>query len=204
MSYNRDNYPYRIFTLRRIVTGQPSTEPVTIDEMRRQARVYTGEQDPLLSRIIRASREVAERLMEISLINRNIIGYQSDFQTVTYFPNPPLFEFTQITYLDQNGIRQTVDPSVYYVDSIQKPAAIWLRENQQWPIHNREPDNIQLEYVAGYGPSNTDIPFDIAQALLAIGVHMYDSPGAADPAGGSGEFMAIYRNILSNHRMYVG
>lgn len=65
-----------------------------------------------------------------------------------------------------NDILTTVDTSVYYATEEFDFSALALVDGQSWPtdIDNRR-QAVVIEFVAGYGAANTDVPGDIKTAI---------------------------------------
>jgi uncharacterized phiE125 gp8 family phage protein len=94
-------------------------------------------------------------------------------------PMPRLISVTSITYLDNSGTLQTLDPSQYTVDAASQPARIVPSVNLTWPTTDYYiPGSVKVTYVAGsYGDGvNKDIcPLSIKQAILLLVGHLYEN-----------------------------
>jgi hypothetical protein len=65
---------------------------------------------------------------------------------------PPLQAVTSITYVDGSGNLQTVDPSVYNVDTSTEPGRVAPAYAQIWPIVRMQLASVKCYFTAGYGP----------------------------------------------------
>ena len=124
------------------------------------------------------------------------VGYTYEFKSEVYFragqiliPGPPLQTIDSLTYLDENGVQQTLDPSLYQVDSINEPARVAPAANQMWPLTQisvRAPilNAVQIGFTAGYGDATDDggktslpptFPTGIVQAIRLLIGHWYEN-----------------------------
>lgn len=78
-------------------------------------------------------------------------------------PRPPLISVESITYLDSDGVMQTLSPSTYVVSTAGAPAMISLAPGYSWPIALVRHDSIVISFTAG-DPAN--ISPRIRDALL--------------------------------------
>lgn len=119
------------------------------------------------------------------------VGYTYRFQSEVYFragaiivPRPPLQSVDFIKYLDQNNVVQTLDPSLYVVDTANEPGRIVPAPNSNWPltmISTRAPviNAVQVQFKAGYGSAANSVPKVAKQALKLLVAHWYDNRSAA-------------------------
>jgi hypothetical protein len=73
-------------------------------------------------------------------------------------PLPPLQSVTSIKYLDTTGALQTLDPTLYIVDTSVEPAKIVPAVGQCWPDVQCQPGAVKIRFVAGYAPTSTGSP----------------------------------------------
>lgn len=94
-------------------------------------------------------------------------------------PFPPLIEVTGLTYLDVDGVEQTLDTADWSNDS----ESVWLSRNWRFPALAKQPDPIRLRYRAGYnGVAVKDggtgpVPAQVKQAII-LSVQHIQSLGA--------------------------
>lgn len=87
---------------------------------------------------------------------------------------PPIVSISGITYLDQNNVRQTLDPATYLLS---QPRTLYPVYNAFWPSASVQPDSVQITYVAGY--ASGQVPAPILQAIV-LGVAKLKSMGRSD------------------------
>lgn len=78
---------------------------------------------------------------------------------------------TSVKYFDTAGVEQTVDPSVYSVDTASTPGRVLLAPNQSWPGFQHRWDAVKVRYVVGW--SAEEMPPALKQALLLLVSQMW-------------------------------
>ena len=135
------------------VTTPPSTEPITLTEAKLQCRVEADmtDDDSLITSLVKTAREYCENVQNRSYITQTIKLTLDDFPDVIYVPRPPLISVTSIKYIDVNGVQQTLNSSVYKVDTESEPARIVPAFNQCWPAIRGDINSVEVIVQAGYG-----------------------------------------------------
>jgi uncharacterized phiE125 gp8 family phage protein len=187
-------------------TVAPTVEPVTLDEAKDQCRVDNDNDNAYIETLITAARIHVEKQTNRALLLQTwrmsldrFPGYQpwnlgSPFAPVVgrqfstsyvcgrymqpplLLPKPPLIEVASIKYYDINGSQQTLDPSLYIVNSDGEPATIYPIPFTWWPatIWGR-PDAVQVTFTAGYGESAEDVPENLKLAEKGLIAHWYEN-----------------------------
>lgn len=147
--------------------------------------------DPLLLLLIASARAHAEQELRRYLVTQTIDAFYdhfprparymdhhgmdsraADYTTGAGFHShryeirlPPLQSVSSITYIDQNGVLQTLDPATYIVDAKSQPARITPAFGQIWPATQWQANAITIRFVAGYGAAAA-VPACIRQWML--------------------------------------
>ena len=160
----------------RVVTP-PSVEPVSVAEVKAQARVDLADEDTLIEGYIRAARETLERLLWRAFITQTLEltldGWPEGSEI--RLPRPPLQSVTAVRYTTEDGTLKTLDPALYVVDAASEPGRVVLKRGKSWPSETLVPAaGVKVEYVAGYGDQASDVPEPIRQAILLLAAHWYE------------------------------
>ena len=155
------------------ITIPPSTSPISIAEVKSNSNIFHNDDDVLIQGYIDAAVEYVEKYCGIALIERAGNIYIDCFTDVIYSPIHPLKDVSAINYIDQNGVTQTVNSSIYKVDYKSNPSKISLKANQSWPDTANELNAVIIESEIGYGNAS-EVPNAIKQALLLIVDHWYE------------------------------
>jgi uncharacterized phiE125 gp8 family phage protein len=150
-----------------VLVTPPASEPVTLEEAKLHLRVDVLDDDALISALISAARQHAEMIT------------QRQFVTATWklvldaFPGPsligvpagvsfslpghaillnksPVQSVTSIKYLDMSGVKQTMPPTDYVVDTSTEPARITPVFGKIWPISLPQIGSVEITFIAGY------------------------------------------------------
>jgi uncharacterized phiE125 gp8 family phage protein len=158
----------------------PAAEPVTLEEAKNHLRVDTAEDNALISSLITAARDLAERATRRAFITQT---WQMFFDSVTAefeIPKPPLKSVESIKVLDEDGNETTVDSSYYDVDKAENsPGRVKLKSGCCWPTHRGFASFI-VEFKAGYGDSGSDVPELLKKGILQLIGHLYDNRGSLE------------------------
>ncbi|WP_454737597.1 head-tail connector protein [Cupriavidus necator] len=188
-----------------ILVHAPAGEPIDLAEAKLHLRVTDDSQDVRIRGMLAGARQAAEvktrqQLLHARyqyLIDRFPSGFGAPCAGVVsippnaiVLPHAPVIDVVQIEYLDMNGTLQTLDPSVYTVQSALMPALITPRFGEVWPVPLPEVGAVRVTYNAGYAspiavvaPSSGTLRISgpVAYAVGAM-VQFYNSGGAL-PAG---------------------
>ena len=163
-----------------VVTVPPATEPLTLTEVKAHLRVDGADSDTLLTAQIQAAREHAETYLNRALITQTVQARYDYFTEDMYVPKPNLQSVTSVKYIDTNGVEQTLNATLYKVDTFSVPGRIVPAYGEIWPSVRNEINAITIEYVAGYADADA-VPQAIKQALLLHIGHMFENREEATP-----------------------
>lgn len=169
----------------------PATELVTIAEARQQARSDSDtDLDTELTRLITVARNHTEKYCGIRIGAQTIVAKCDSFDDLARLPDAPVTSITSITYVDTDGVTQTLATSVYELRADDLDAAVVLKFNQSWPAI-QPGSRITLTSVVGYA---TAPPAVHHAMLLHIADHFADHEMVV--VNGFTTFDAL----LANHR----
>ncbi|MFO0863539.1 MAG: phage head-tail connector protein [Gemmataceae bacterium] len=154
-------------------TQSPVAEPLTVDEAKAQCRVENDVEDAQFSEWITAARERAEAITGQSFIT------QTHVLTLDFWPDEillahgPIQAISSITYLDNDGERQTWVEDEYRLVNKKQPPRIVPAVNCDWPNAAVADGSIEVTFIAGYGLAGTDVPAGIKAAMKLMIAHWY-------------------------------
>lgn len=129
--------------------------------------------DPLLSALIASARQQAEQRTGRALVTQSLEctldEFPDDGDDSIELPYPQLRSVETVTYLDTDGVRQTLDSGDYQVVTDELIGRILPAYGKAWPSHREQPGSVVINYTAGYGAASA-VPQGIKTwMLLAIG-----------------------------------
>lgn len=128
--------------------------------------------DPYLTALIQAARQFAEQELNRKLITQTLDAYFDEFPDE--FSLFPLQSVTSITYVDLDGVTQTLAATEYSVDKYSVPARITLAYGKSWPSVRDQANAVTVRFVAGYGDA-ADVPAGIRQWMLMRIATLYEN-----------------------------
>lgn len=163
----------------RTLQTAPAKEPITLADAKEHLGVYHDAHDTRIARNLTTARQYVEIASE-----RRFITQTWDFKRYGFWgsaivpiPYPPLQSLT-ITYLDSDGVSQTVDSSNYTVDTDSTPGRLYLSETGTWPTTQGVENDVTVRAVVGYGDDPDDVDARVRDCILMLLYAMYeqDSP----------------------------
>ena len=167
-----------------LVTG-PTTEPITLAEVKTHLRVTQDLDDSLLTASIKAARQEFEEYTERQILAAtwrlylpDFPGYDSGYyrrrSNVLYLPNPPLVSVDSVKYLDADGVEQTWADTEYDTVTPSGPYARqgWIRPKPfgSWPVSfGGIEDAVRIEFEAG--TAEADAGVKLALLKMVGGLH---------------------------------
>ena len=157
----------------RIVTA-PAIEPVTVAEVKLDARIDVADLDATLTLLITGARRVAEDRTGRSLIT------QTWELVLDAFPSAgievgklPIQSITSVKYYDSDGVLQTLSSANYVLDTDTLPGWILPAYGVSWPATHAVSNAVIIRFVTGYGAAASDVPAEIklwirAQVVASI------------------------------------
>jgi uncharacterized phiE125 gp8 family phage protein len=157
----------------------PTTEPVTLTEIKEYLRVDGNDFDNVLNSLIIAAREYCEVFQNRSFVTQTWEMILDGFPKMPLeLPRPPLQSVVSITYKDKDGIESTIDPADYIVDQYSEPGRVMFASGKSWPAVDLQPINgVKIRFTSGYGDSGS-VPEAVKQAIKIYVAHRYENPDA--------------------------
>ena len=159
-----------------VVSVEPTSEPVTIAEARRQCDLDDNYFDEQLQQLIKAARRKVEQDTRRALITQTRVLRRSSFpsSSAVELPRDPVASISSVTYVDTGGSTATLSSSVYSLDAHHTPSLVQLDYNETWPSVRGHRNDVVITYVAGYG-SESSVPETAKQAVLLLVRHWFDN-----------------------------
>lgn len=155
------SYPSRLA----VRTGAPAVEPVSLAEAKLYLRVEHSADDDLITDIIFAARNAAEKYTRKSFITQIWkLAFDDNVSADVAIPYGPVQSITSVTSIARDGTTTEVDDAIYFLNT----AKDTLCFDQEVTGHQ-----VEIVYLSGYGDA-TAVPADIKQALLMHIASLYD------------------------------
>jgi len=157
----------------RLVTA-PSTEPLTLTEVKTYLRVDDTVENDLITSLITVARQAVEGRTWMPLISQTW-AMQFDYDELNLLVwnvnKAPLISVSSVTYYDSNNDLQTLAATEYEYDIYGSPARFRLKSV---PTCYDRMNTLQLNFVCGYANAAA-VPTPIKQAMYMIIGHLYEN-----------------------------
>lgn len=178
------------------VTTAPTTEPITVAELKMFARIDGSDEDTLLESFIEAARMAAERYLNRALIEQTVT-LKMDFWPgeIIELPRPPLISITSVSTLDEDDTATAYDSDYYYAITTGIKGKIILKQGVTAPQNTeRDYGGFQIVYKVGYGDEATDVPGMIREGIKLWATDIYENRVVRnEPPPEARTFFDVYR-----------
>ncbi|MEL6375055.1 MAG: head-tail connector protein [Pseudomonadota bacterium] len=184
----------------------PAAQPVTLDEAKRQLRVFSTAEDAFIGGLIAVATQHLEG--RSGMLGRALMTQTWDVRFDCFprrhrgrieLPMPPLQSVTWIKYLDEAGTEVTLPAERYQVDAQHMIGRVRPAYGETWPVTLNDEGAVRIRFVAGYGDADA-VPMPIKQAILLLVGHWWINREAV----GDARAQALTVEALTNpYRMPV-
>jgi uncharacterized phiE125 gp8 family phage protein len=146
-------------------------------------------QDAMLLAFLLAARIAVESATRRTLITTEYQMFYEQFRAYWdgidllsyYLPfmelrKPPIQRVESITYVDIDGATQTLDSSLYQVDTSYIMGRIVPASGAVWPAVTVQPQCVTITYLAGYGNTAASVPQPLVEAIYSLACDIYEHP----------------------------
>jgi len=156
----------------------PTSEPVTLEELKAYARIDTTAEDAVLETYLTAARAGAEQYLNRALMPQTIVLLADSWPEdgVLPLPRPPLISVTSIAEVDEDGTETVYDADDYQVVTGVEPGYCLLKLDSTPPPlgEPRLRHSIKAAYQAGYANA-VAVPAMIRTGILALATAIYEN-----------------------------
>lgn len=155
-------------TPRRLV--QPAHEPLSLEEVKLFLRIEHSAEDALLTTLLKAAREAAEHLLNISCITQTW-----QHQLTTAGCNTVILPYGPVASVSVVEVREREDADW----SMLSPTHYTLRNHRlHIPSTALSLPELKITYVAGLASNASDVPASIRYALMQHVAVLYEARGS--------------------------
>jgi uncharacterized phiE125 gp8 family phage protein len=176
-----------------IVSG---SGPLTRAVLKEHLGVTHTRHDDMIDQLQLAATLFCEQWHNRIYVTREVVEVFDRFPAVFRPRRGPLVSVTSIGYVDTDGNDQTVNSSVYDVDTTTEPGRIARAYGQSWPTPRSQIAAVTLTYDAGYGQA-ADVPDTVKAAIKLMVAYLYEHREASGT-----DLPGPVRNLLGPSRMF--
>ncbi len=165
---------------------------VDLADMKAYLKVDSTADDDLITSLIEAATDLAERYTRREFLNKTFTMYLDFFPYYKQYGNTIATLFNNYTILVKrsklqsitdikyysNDILETLDSSLYDFTEDNDYSRIYLIDcDSVYPCVDCRKQAIEIEFIAGYGDDNTSLPEALKTAIKIIVAYMYENRG---------------------------
>jgi uncharacterized phiE125 gp8 family phage protein len=132
--------------------SQPTGLVLSVEDVKEQTEVEIGDltREALLERYIRAATELIESRTSRFLLPISLELKLQGWTDPLCIPAAPIRSITELVYLDELHVEQTVDAADYVFQRTHYGGALHFDENYTLPTLSSRPDRVTVRFMAGY------------------------------------------------------
>lgn len=159
-----------------LITG-PAVEPVPLAEMKAWLRLDGTDEDGLVSALTTAARLLVEASVGRFLITQvwRVVRDVWPADGLVRAPYGPLAGLQMARIFDAQGAAQTLSADLFAVETAHEPGRLRVVGSPPAPGRGRE--GIALDLILGYGPTPSDVPEVLRQAVRLLVAHWFENRG---------------------------
>lgn len=156
-------------------TATTYTDNIADASLGAQAPTANTTGDPEITALIKTARHAAEGYTRRALVTQTWDLKLDRFPGWTlHIPKPTLQSISSITYIDTDGVTQTLAADQYHVDTFSAPARITPAFGLVWPNTRYQNNAVTVRFVAGYGLAAA-VPDGIKAWMILRIKHLFDN-----------------------------
>lgn len=184
-----------------VIVTPPVLEPVTTAEVGSQLAIGGTDHTARVQRLISLAREYVENYTGRALITQTWDYFADSFPKKIVLPKSPLQSVTTLKYTDTDGTQQTLDPSMYTVNTNADSGYIIPAYNEDWPDTRDVPDALEIRIVCGYGLTSTTVPDVYRHAMLLLIGNWFENTEETQPFSNNRIAFGV-NALLDQHRVW--
>lgn len=167
--------------LRPILISPPVEDVVTLASLKQHLRIDHTDEDVLLEAMLASAIESLDGPagdLNIAMVTQSWKVHLSCWPDIIRLPLHPVSAITSIKFRDTNNAQQTWPSSNYTLHSDALGSFIRYGYNVQPPsLYIDRLDNVEVEFVAGYGGAD-QVPAPLKAAILLLAADLYENRGS--------------------------
>jgi uncharacterized phiE125 gp8 family phage protein len=151
----------------------PGALAVSMEAARRQARASGTALDNEITGKVQGFTEEAEYETNRAFVNQTWEEALDAFPVglrggpgAIQLTKSPVVSVLSVKFYDAAGVLRALSPEDYLVDAKSEPGYIVPAPGKAWPATTARINAVEVQYVAGFGPSTDDVPAAIKQYIL--------------------------------------
>ena len=133
--------------------------------------------DPYLKILVKAIEDFGENFTKRAFTQKTYRSYRDFWAPTFLLERSPFVEIDSVKFSDENNVEQTVANSNYYTNFSAFYTNLIFENAFNFPTLSDRVQSIRVDFIAGYGVDNEDIPEDLKMAMLNHLAELYSNRG---------------------------
>jgi uncharacterized phiE125 gp8 family phage protein len=158
-----------------LLVTPPALEPVSLAEAKAHLRLTGTDDDDFVSALIVAARLQVETAIRRVLVDQTWRILRDDWPRdgLVDLPIGPIRSVLEVIVYDADGAPVTLSPTAWALDAASTPARLKLLGTG--PTPGRPLNGIEIDVVAGFGPSGLEVPQPLRLAISMLVARWYEN-----------------------------
>lgn len=187
-----------------ILLSRAAVLPVSLAEVKSHLNIdstFTAD-DALLTALISVAIDAFDHYTHQTLISSSFLTKRDCFERCTILKRAPLVTITNLTYIDLDGVSQTVAVDEYKAVDDYPFGRMYLTDE----FTNKEvagyPSQISITFSAGMFDDADDVYVDIKQGLLQLIALLYNVRGDCPAEGLVDQLPGLVKQLWNKYRIF--
>ncbi len=166
-----------------VLIAAPVVEPVSVADMKARLSIDHDLADALLGTLVAAARAAVERLARRPMTSQTwrVIRDAVPADGILRLPIAPVQTVSAVRVADAAGVKADWPGEQLLADLSSEPARLLFTGPR--PVPGVPVGGVEIDVVAGYGPTSEAVPAPLRQAVALLAAHWYVHRGE-EPGGG--------------------
>ena len=190
-----------------IQTSSDTVLPLSLEDAKIHLKIEDDDtDDDYITALIFSAGQFIEKYISQELITKTFKTYRDCFEDM-FLHRRKVASIESIKYYVDNVLTTVLASRYSFTDENYKWSEIYLVESTDyWPTDSDiRPQAVEIIFTAGFGTADTDIPYDIKQAIQMIVAFLYENRGDCSDASLNNSFnngiLVSAKYILDKYRM---
>lgn len=167
--------------------GVPGPLPVSLPELKAEARIATSEEDALLAGYVRSATDLCERYTGLLLISRTVEELIAAATGWTRLGASPVRQIDAVAAIGVDGTEAMLGTADYGID-IDAAGEGWVRLTSARPERR-----LKVSYIAGLASEPNGIPEPLRLGIGRLALHCFTRREDAEPGLPPAAVTALWR-----------
>lgn len=183
------------------VVTKPAADIITVADLKARLRIDGTAEDALLASLLAGAvaRIDGPQGLGVAMMEQTWRLTLDCFPATIRLPGAPIKSVSTITYMDTDGVEQTLDAADYRADFGREPVRVEPAYGSAWPATRDVVGAVKIDYLLGEANA-AEVPQDLIDAACLLVGHRYAHREGVLVGDSASELPLAVEWILNQHR----